>query len=151
VYLLLAVNCQSLFKLFYFVFIKYDSLNLVWNPCQVNSIDVLENVQLNFSKRIPSLSSLIYLETLALLNLELLELRRLRFDLIYYYKILHYLTPFNPDIAFHIYRSPEASRSSFPYFQEPNNATTTLLLSFFCRCIDSCINCLPTCVILSLP
>ena len=93
--------------------LEYNSL--VWNPCQVHSIDVLENVQRNFSKRIPSLSSLTYLERLALLYLEPLELRRLRFDLTYYYKILHNLTPFNPDIVFHIYTPPEASRSNSPY------------------------------------
>jgi hypothetical protein len=66
---------------------------LVWNPCQVHSIDLLENVQRNFSKRIPSLSHLTYFERLALLNLEPLELRRLRFDLTYYYKTLHNLMP----------------------------------------------------------
>ena len=115
--------------------LEYNSL--VWNPCQVHSIDVLENVQRNFSKRIPSLSSLTYLERLALLNLEPLELRRLRFDLTYYYKILHNLTPFNPDIVFHIYTPPEASRSNSPYLQKPNNATTARLSSFFCRCIDA--------------
>jgi hypothetical protein len=48
--------------------LEYNSS--VWNPCQVHSIDVLENVQHNFSKRIPSLSSLTYLERLALLNQE---------------------------------------------------------------------------------
>jgi hypothetical protein len=94
-------------------------------------------VQRNFSKRIPSLSSLKYLERLALLNLEPLELRRLRFDLTYYYKVLHNLTPLNPDIVFHIYTPPEAARSNSPYLQKPNNATTTRLPSFFCRCIDA--------------
>jgi hypothetical protein len=115
--------------------LEYNSS--VWNPCQVHSTDVLENVQRNFSKRIPSLSSLTYLERLALLNLEPLELQRLRFDLTYYYKILHNLTPFNPDIVFHICTPPDASRFNSPYLQKPNNATTTLLSSFFCRCIDA--------------
>ena len=56
-----------------------------------------------FTKRITSLSSLPYSDRLALLDLELLELRRLRFDLIYYYKVLNYLTPFNPCDVFTIY------------------------------------------------
>jgi hypothetical protein len=31
--------------------LEYNSL--VWNPCQVHSIDILENVQRNFSERMP--------------------------------------------------------------------------------------------------
>jgi hypothetical protein len=52
-------------------------------------------------------------------------------------KFLHNLTPFNPDIVFHIYTPPEASKSNSPYLQKPNNAATTRLSSFFCRCIDA--------------
>jgi hypothetical protein len=88
-------------------------------------------VQQNFSKRIPSLSLLTYFERIALLNLEPLELHRLRFNLTYYYKTLHNLMPFNPDTVFHIYTPHEASRSNFPYLQKPNNANTILLSSFF--------------------
>jgi hypothetical protein len=110
---------------------------LVWNPYQIHSIDLLENVQRNFSKRIPSLSHLTYFERLALLNLEPLELRRLRFDLTYYYKTLHNLTPFNPDKVFRIYTPLEASRSNSPYLQKPSNANSALLSSFFYRSSDA--------------
>jgi ribonuclease P/MRP protein subunit RPP40 len=57
--------------------LEYNSI--VWNPNFIHLIDLIENVQRNFSKRIPSLSSLPYAERLALLDLKLLELRRLRF------------------------------------------------------------------------
>jgi hypothetical protein len=46
--------------------LEYNSL--VWNPCQLHYIDLLENVQRNFSKRIPFLSSLTYFERRALPN-----------------------------------------------------------------------------------
>jgi hypothetical protein len=59
--------------------LEYDSV--VWNPCHKYLIDSLENVQRNFSKQIPTLSSYSYYERLAMLNLEPLEIRRLRFDL----------------------------------------------------------------------
>jgi hypothetical protein len=104
---------------------------LIWNPYQEHSINLLENLQRNFSKRIPSLSHLTYFERLDLLNLVPLELRRLRFDLNYYYKTLHNLTLFNPDTVYRIYTPREASRSNSPYLQKPNNANTTLLSSFF--------------------
>jgi ribonuclease P/MRP protein subunit RPP40 len=77
--------------------LEYNSV--VWNPCQKQLIDIIENVQRNFTKRIHSLSCLSYFERLAALNLEPLELRRLRFDLTYYYKVLQNLTPFTPHVV----------------------------------------------------
>jgi hypothetical protein len=37
--------------------------NVVWNPCHKYLVDSLENVQRNFTKRIPTLSSYSYYET----------------------------------------------------------------------------------------
>jgi hypothetical protein len=71
--------------------LEYNSV--VWNPSQKQFIDLIENVQRSFTKRIPSLSPLSYHERLAFLNLEPLKLCRLRFDLTYYYKVLHNLIP----------------------------------------------------------
>src|SRR5664279_1109442 len=65
---------------------------VIWNPSHKYLIDLIEHVQRRFTKRIPSISSLSYHERLAMINLESLELRRLRYDLIYYYKILNNLT-----------------------------------------------------------
>jgi hypothetical protein len=64
--------------------------------------DLIENVQRNFTKCIPSLSSLPYTERHALLDLDFLELRRLRFDLIYTIKCLitsHPLTPMRSSLC----------------------------------------------------
>jgi hypothetical protein len=74
--------------------LEYNSI--VWNPSFNFLIDLIENVQRNFSKRIPSLSSLPYSERLALLDLESLELRRLRFDLIYFFESVQLSHPFQP-------------------------------------------------------
>jgi hypothetical protein len=64
----------------------------------------IENVQRNFTKRLPTLKHLTYFERLASLGLEPLELRRLRFDLIYYFKIFNHLTPLDPDEVFIAYQ-----------------------------------------------
>ena len=48
----------------------------------------VDNVQRHFTKRITSISHSTYHERLSILDLESLELRCLRFDLIQYYKIL---------------------------------------------------------------
>ena len=60
-------------------------------------IDLMENVQRAFTKHVKAISKLSYIERLGIFNLEPLELRRLRYDLVQYYKILNYLTPLNPD------------------------------------------------------
>jgi hypothetical protein len=70
--------------------LEYDSI--VWNPTKKYLIDKLETVQRRFTKRISPIAHLSYQERLAALNLEPLEIRRLRFDLIQYYKILHNLS-----------------------------------------------------------
>jgi hypothetical protein len=115
--------------------LEYNSI--VWNPTYIHLIDLVENVQRNFTKRIPSLSSLPYTERLALLDLDLLELRRLRFDLIYYFKVLHNLTPFEPSNVFIIYYPSERSRSELPYLQKPVKATNKLLSTLFYRNVDA--------------
>jgi hypothetical protein len=109
--------------------LEYNSI--IWNPSQKYLIDSIEHVQRNFTKRIPSLSSLHYPERLASVGLEFLELRRLRFDLVYYFKILNKLTPFCPDDAFIIYTPAECSRSEFPYLQKPAKASNRHLSFIF--------------------
>ena len=54
--------------------LEYNSS--VWNPSHKQFIDLIENVQRRFTKRIPAISALDYLERLAIINLEPLELRR---------------------------------------------------------------------------
>ena len=52
-------------------------------------IDIIENEQKNFTKRLAGLSNLSYVERLNVCNLEPLELRRIRMDMLFVYKLLH--------------------------------------------------------------
>ena len=52
-------------------------------------IDKIESVQRYFTKRLSGLRQLSYLDRLVHLNLETLERRRLVYDLVFCYKILH--------------------------------------------------------------
>ena len=64
----------------------------VWNPSQINLINTLEAVQRKFTKRIPGVSDIAYsepTERLKILNLQFLEHRRLQFDLVTCFKIVH--------------------------------------------------------------
>ena len=116
----------------------------VWNPTHkyLDKIDKIENVQRQFTKRITSISNLSYLERLSILELEPLELRRLRFDLIQYYKIMNNLTSINQADYFTHHHSQYSSRKPLSYLIKPVNSPNYLLISFFFRSVD-CWNSLP--------
>ena len=114
----------------------------VWNPTHKYLIDQIENVQRRFTKRITSLSHLSYLERLSILKLEPLELRRLWFDLIQYYKIFNNLTSLSPTEFFNVHQPSLSSRAPAPILMKPFNKPNYVLTSFFYRSLD-CWNSLP--------
>ena len=61
----------------------------VWAPVYKTDIDIIERVQRRCTKRLFGLSSLSYVERLSVLGAETLELRRLKFDLLMMFKIIH--------------------------------------------------------------
>ena len=75
---------------------------VVWKPCNVADINLLESVQRNFTRRIIAVSSMSYDDRLNALHLCTLELRRLRFDLIEVYKIVHGLSGLSFDDFCHM-------------------------------------------------
>ena len=83
------------------------------------------------------MSSLTYAERLAVLNLETLELRRLRSDLIVYYKVFNHLTPFDPDLVFKIYSPPNCLRSNEPFILKSITVPNKLLSTIFYRAVDA--------------
>jgi len=61
----------------------------LWSAYKIGDISSIEKVQRWFTKRLPGrLKNLTYKERLAATNLDTLELRRLRTDLIVCYKIV---------------------------------------------------------------
>jgi len=73
--------------------LEYNSV--VWSPYLKQDIERLENVQRRFTKRLVGLKHVEYAERLQRLNLHSLELRRLRSDLIWCYKIVFGLVRLN--------------------------------------------------------
>ena len=69
----------------------------IWSPVQVGLIEKIESVQRQFSKRIPALQGLSYPDRLTALNLDILELRRLRSDLCMMYEIVFGLCDVDTD------------------------------------------------------
>jgi hypothetical protein len=106
----------------------------------------MENVQRAFTKHVKAISKLPYIERLGIFNLEPLELRRLRYDLVQYYKILNNLTPLNPADYFELHYPPTSARDPSPIIVKPICYTNKVLSGcFFYRHID-CWNSLPSVV-----
>ena len=72
-----------------FVRSKLEYASQVWSPGHIKNILLIESVQRNFTKRLAGLGQLDYIERLIALNLEPLELRRIKADLVLVYKIVH--------------------------------------------------------------
>ena len=68
----------------------------VWSPYMLKDIRQVEDVQRYFTRRMFPKCTFSYSERLAILGLESLECRRLKFDLKMYFKILHHQTNLEP-------------------------------------------------------
>jgi len=60
----------------------------MWSPYTVTNIIKIESVQRSFTKRLPGLSNLSYTKRLELLGIDGLEIRWLRYYLVFVYKML---------------------------------------------------------------
>jgi len=67
----------------------------VWSPYMLTDIYKIESVQRSFTKRLPGLNNLPYTKRLEVLGIDSLEIRRLRYDLVFVYKILFGLVDLN--------------------------------------------------------
>jgi hypothetical protein len=88
----------------------------VWSPCTAGLVKRLESVQRVFTKKLPNMSKLSYEERLSALNLESLELRRTKADLLMCYKILKGFTNIIPDDFFTLLSSSTRGHSMKLYY-----------------------------------
>ena len=94
----------------------------VWNPYRLSDIRKIEKIQRKFTKRLCGMKNISYMERLKILKADTLEMRRLKADLILYYKIIHGLV--------------SISASSFFKFREGNSTRGHSLTIYK----DSCKN-----------
>ena len=78
--------------------LEYSSV--IWNPVYKYDIDKIEGVQRRFLKRLSGFYCLPYESRLAELSLDSLYCRRVKSDLVMYYKILNNLVSVDADIFF---------------------------------------------------
>jgi hypothetical protein len=85
-----SVNFIRAFKCYVRPVLEYACV--VWNPSLIQDINLIENVQRSFTRKVCILCNIpviSYDERLTLFGLERLELRRLKFELIELFKIVH--------------------------------------------------------------
>ena len=82
-------NTHILMKAFFvYVLPILEYCSPIWCPHTVKNIEKIENVQRRFTKRLPGMFDLSYQDRLTKLNLDTLEKRRIKNDLILAYKII---------------------------------------------------------------
>jgi hypothetical protein len=118
----------------------------VWSPHLLKHINAIERVQKQFTRRIPSLSDLTYPERLAAIDLEPLELRRLKADLILYYKCLNNLIALPSGEYFCQSQLNSQTRAGGNRLMRPACSTNRFQNDFFNRCL-ACWNFLPVNVV----
>jgi hypothetical protein len=138
----------SLLKRAYICYVRpiLEYATQVWSPYLLKHINSIEAVQRHFTKRIKALAEYSYAERLAKLNLETLELRRLKADLTLCYKILNGLSPWQPDLYFNQTISAVNTRSRTEKLSQPLCRTNLFKNDYFNRVIP-CWNSLPQYVI----
>ena len=89
----------------------------------MGSIDKLERVQRRFTKRIPAVAHLSYCDRLETLGLKTLEYKRLRYDLVIMYKIVHNLVDLERDSLITI-NSASITRNSLFKISKPTSLSS---------------------------
>jgi len=117
----------------------------IWSPYLLKHINVLENVQRFFTRKIGNLKVYEYSDRLFILNLESLEIRRLKKDLIMYYKIIHGLIDLNMNEFFLIDNDMYTRGHNFKICKPP--CKSDLFSNSFANRVINCWNLLPSTVV----
>jgi len=111
----------------------------VWSPHSVGRLKKIESVQRRFTKRFICCSNLAYRERLVNLGLDGLELRRLRFDLIYMYKIFFGMVEIDVSTFVRVCNASTATRGhSFKLFVPQSRVDVRKY--FICHRVVRCWN-----------
>ena len=100
-----------LYKSFVLPLLEYCTV--VWCPFYVKDIEVLEKVQRRFTRILPDFRDLPYSDRLVKYNLSSLFARRLHFDLVCVYKIIHGFIDVDPDVFFDFNTDPRTRGHKF--------------------------------------
>ena len=120
----------------------------VWSPYLLCDINIIESVQKYFTRRLFPGKQFTYGERLSLTNLATLESRRIRFDLIMYYKIINNLVDLDSSKFFNSLSHSFNTRGHAFKLSKQIYSTNSLANNFANRAIN-CWNALPPSVVSS--
>ena len=127
----LSRNTNNLIKAFItYVRPLLEYASSVWSPSYLYLITHIESVQRSFTKRLPFCKSLSYAERLSNLKLQSLEYRRLIFDLVLVFKIIHGFSCLNFTDFFSFANNNNSSRGHPYRLCIPLNKNNTRAISF---------------------
>ena len=119
----------------------------IWSPASLQNIDLVERVQRRFTKRIGGLHSRSYPERLSACGLEPLELRRIKRDLVFVFKLMKNLVDLDFDDYF-TYAVDRGLRGNCKKLY-PKYARVNVVLNSFNYRVVNVWNSLPDFVVLS--
>ena len=132
------------FKVYVRPILEYCSS--VWCPYLIKDVEVIESVQRRFTKHLRGLWNIPYEERLKKVNLDRLDVRRLRLDLILTYKVLFGLTSLNSDQFFQ-YAPTAITTRGHDYKLYMPNVYTNSRKNFFSSRVLQAWNNLPNSII----
>jgi len=135
----------NMFTTFVRPMLEYGTV--IWSPYLLKDIDMIENVQRKFTKRISHMFEYSYPDRLRILGMESLEYRRLIFDLEMTYKLMHNHIPLKFD-DFFSFAPVTSTRSNCRRLTLPSRMTVTCE-NFFSNRVPRVWNSLPDDVVLS--
>lgn len=118
-----------------------DYCCVAWCPYYTKDIEVLEKVQRRFTRLVPGLKHMSYNDRLDTLKLQTLYARRLRFDLITAYKIIHGFM--NVDAGFFFEFCPDSRTRGHNFKLQSHFTRTDVRKCFFTSRVISQWNALP--------
>ena len=139
-------DCNILMKAFVtYVRPLLEYCSSVWSPFTATNISKIEAVQRSFTRNITGLSSCCYNDRLYNLHLELLEIRRLKCDLVTVYKLIHGYLGVCSDVFFEIFIDSNTRGHQYK-IRKQYCSVNAFKYNFPNRCIDAW-NSLPATVV----
>ena len=142
----------NLYKLYVRPITEYNSTT--WSPFLISDVEKIESIQRTFTRKLLqklNISYIDYQDRLLILNLETLEIRRVKLDLIFVYKILNNLVDLNSCDFFQINQivSTYSLRRHRFYLQKPCMPTSAVVSNFFTHRVLKTWNKLPENTVMS--
>ena len=135
-----AVSLVNAFKVYARPILEYCSV--VWCPFLIKDITLIEKVQRRFTRRLIGMRELNYYQRLQQLGLESLELRRIRIDLLFAYKIVFKLL--HVDISdFELIQNTDRPTRGHRYKLRSETAKHTARYNYFTNRVVRIWNILP--------